>query len=136
MSQNKIIFKIQHIYYFSFWLEQASNTGIEDAKLRVTAIVMVNGEGRFDPLMIIIKHCVSSKAWPDQTGMKVIPNLHKHPGFGTADGWELRNSSAELSLPEAKGNAPVTRPRSASLASLNFCPPLKPIYSSSPICYW
>jgi hypothetical protein len=44
--------------------------------------------------------------------MKVIPSLHKQPGFGTADGWKLRTWSAKLSTPEAKCAAPVTRQHS------------------------
>ena len=70
---------------------------------------MVNGEGRFAPLMIIIKHSVSSKARPDQTGMRVIPNLHKQPGFGVADGWQLHTWSADLNLSETKSGPPVNR---------------------------
>ena len=55
--------------------QRASNMGIADVKLRVTAVVFVSGTGDFGPLMIIIKHSVSSKTRPDQTNMKVIPTL-------------------------------------------------------------
>jgi hypothetical protein len=39
--------------------------------------------------MFIIKHSVSSAARADQTGMRVIPNLHKADGFREEDGWDM-----------------------------------------------
>lgn len=51
---------------------RATNIGISNTKLRITAVIAVNAEGAFAPLMIIIKHSVSSEARPDQTTMTVI----------------------------------------------------------------
>lgn len=56
---------------------RAKHLGIPNIKLRITAIVAVSGLGGFPPLMIIIKHSVSSFDRPDQSGMLVITNLHK-----------------------------------------------------------
>jgi len=87
--------------------QRASNMGIADAKLRVTAVVLVSGTGEFGPLMIIIQHSVSSKTRPDQTGMRVIPTLlQKNDGFGRDHGWELKTWSALLSIPEVDGGPP------------------------------
>jgi hypothetical protein len=55
--------------------------GSSSAKARVTAVVMVNGVGKFAPNMVFIKHKVSSLKSPDQTRNTVIKNLHKKPGY-------------------------------------------------------
>ena len=68
--------------------QRATNIGISNTKLRITAVIAVNAMGHFAPLMLIIKHSVSSEIRPDQTGMKVIPELHKKDGFTANDGWE------------------------------------------------
>jgi hypothetical protein len=58
---------------------RAANIGNANTKLRITAILTVNGLGEFAPVMLIRKH--SSKAIsetrPDQTTMTVLVNLHK-----------------------------------------------------------
>ena len=51
---------------------RATNIGISNSKLRITAVIAVNAVGEFAPLMLIIKHSVSSEKRPDQTGMTVI----------------------------------------------------------------
>ena len=56
---------------------RAQNIGIPNTMLRITAVVAVSGEGEFVPLFIIIKHSVSSEDRPDQSGMRVIQDLHK-----------------------------------------------------------
>ena len=48
--------------------ERASNLGVANAKLRITAVITVGANVAFAPLMIIIKHSVSSKLRPDQSG--------------------------------------------------------------------
>jgi DDE superfamily endonuclease len=70
--------------------QRATNIGISNDKVRITAVIAVNALGEFAPLMLIVKHSASSEIKPDQTGMLVIPNLHKKPGFRVEDGWELR----------------------------------------------
>jgi hypothetical protein len=66
---------------------RAINIGISNTKLRITAVIAVNGVGEFAPLMLIIKHSQSSEAKPDQTKMKVITELFKKEGFRAEDGW-------------------------------------------------
>lgn len=57
--------------------QRASNVGIPNTKLRITAIIAVNGIGNFAPLMFIIKHSVSSEKKPDQSSMTVIKECTK-----------------------------------------------------------
>jgi DDE superfamily endonuclease len=66
---------------------RATNIGISNTKLRITAVIAVNGLGQFAPLMLIIKHSQSSEAKPDQTKMKVITELFTKEGFRAEDGW-------------------------------------------------
>ena len=63
--------------------KRATSIGILNDKMRLTAVVA----GIFAPLMIIMKHSVSSKKRPDQSRMTVIRDLHKKPGFNVNDGW-------------------------------------------------
>ena len=69
--------------------ERASNLGVANAKLRITAVITVGANGAFAPLMIIIKHSVCSKVRPDQSKMKVIKDLFRRPDFGERNGWRL-----------------------------------------------
>ena len=62
---------------------------ITDIKARITGIPLVIADGKLAPTMFIIKHSVSSAARADQTGMRVIPNLHKSVGFTVDDGWDM-----------------------------------------------
>jgi hypothetical protein len=62
---------------------------ITDTKARITGIPLVIADGKLAPAMFIIKHSVSSAARADQTGMRVIPNLHKSVGFTVEDGWDM-----------------------------------------------
>lgn len=57
--------------------QRASNIGISNTKLRITAVIAVNAIGEFAPLMLIVKHSVSSEKRPDQSGMTVIKELFK-----------------------------------------------------------
>ena len=41
--------------------QRASNIGISNSKLRITSVIAVNAIGEFAPLMMIVKHSVSSK---------------------------------------------------------------------------
>ena len=62
---------------------RAQNIGIPNTMLRITAVVAVSGNGEFVPLFNVIKHSVSSDDRPDQSGMRVIQDLHKkNEGFG------------------------------------------------------
>lgn len=78
--------------------QRATNIGISNTKLRITAVIAVNAVGQFAPLMLIIKHSVSSEARPDQTRMKVIPELFKKDGFKAEDGWEICTWAKELTI--------------------------------------
>jgi hypothetical protein len=79
--------------------QRAQNIGIPNTMLRITAVVAVSGNGEFVPLFVIIKHSVSSEERPDQSGMRVIQDLHKkNKGFGTDDGWELIKWTKELTI--------------------------------------
>ena len=77
---------------------RATNIGISNTKLRITAVIAVNAEGTFAPLMLIIKHSVSSETRPDQTGMTVIRDLNKKAGFTINDGWKLKEWSRDLTI--------------------------------------
>ena len=69
--------------------QRASNLGIANTKLRITAVITVGANGDFAPVMMIIKHSVSSLTRPDQSGMRVIKDLFNKPEFGNANGWKL-----------------------------------------------
>ena len=78
---------------------RAQNIGIPNTMLRITAVVAVSGNGEFVPLFIIIKHSVSSDDRPDQSGMRVIQDLHKkNEGFGDDNNWKLIKWSKELTI--------------------------------------
>ena len=70
--------------------QRATNLGISNDKLRITAVIVVNGNGVFAPLMLIIKHSVSSEVRPDQTRMRVIHELFKKEGFTNLNGWSIK----------------------------------------------
>ena len=78
--------------------QRASNIGISNTKLRITAVIAVNAMGEFAALMLIIKHSVSSEKRPDQSGMTVVRELFKKPGFTANDGWELKLWQKELTI--------------------------------------
>ena len=78
--------------------QRATNIGISNTKLRITAVIAVNAVGEFAPLMLIVKHSVSSEIRPDQSGMLVIKELFKKPGFRAEDGWELKMWEKELTI--------------------------------------
>ena len=79
--------------------QRAQNIGIPNTMLRITAVVAVSGNGEFVPLFIIRKHSFSSDERPDQTGMRVIQDLHKkNQGFGEDDKWDLILWSKELTI--------------------------------------
>ena len=77
---------------------RATNIGISNTKLRITAVIAVSAEGTFAPLMIIIKHSVSSEKRPDQTTMTIVRDLNKKPGFTVNDGWKLKEWRKELTI--------------------------------------
>lgn len=65
--------------------------------MRVTAGIIVNAEGNFGPLFIILKHSKSSAVAANQLSMTVIKNLFKRDkGYGITDGWELHVWTKEL----------------------------------------
>ena len=78
--------------------QRATNIGISNSKMRITAAIAVNGEGRFAPLMLIVKHSASSEKRPDQTDMTVIRQTHKKDGFRISEGWSLEVWSRELTI--------------------------------------
>ena len=66
-------------------------------------VVAVSGDGKFVPLFIIIKHSVSSEDKPDQSGMRVIRDLHsKNKGFGKDDGYDLIKWTKDLTIKGVK----------------------------------
>ena len=78
---------------------RAQHIGIPNIKMRITAVVAVSGSGVFLPLLIIIKHSISSEVRPDQSGMRVITDLHKkNDGFGKKHGWDLILWEKELCI--------------------------------------
>ena len=67
--------------------------------MRITAVVAVSGSGVFLPLLIIIKHSISSEIRPDQSDMRVITVLYKkNDGFGKNHGWDLNLWEKELCI--------------------------------------
>jgi hypothetical protein len=75
------------LYWHVVSLTRANDfTGISNSKLRVTGHIMVNAEGAFAPLFLIIKHNVK-KQNANETSARVIENLHKEPEYA---GWELK----------------------------------------------
>lgn len=78
---------------------RAQNIGVPNMKLRITAVVAVFATGEFAPLLIIIKHSISSLERPDQSRMTVVVQLHKKDdGFGEKDGWKLILWRKELTI--------------------------------------
>ena len=55
-------------------------------------------EGLLAPLMMIIKHSVSSEKRPDQTKMTIIRDLHKKDGLAVSDGWTLKTWNKEFTV--------------------------------------
>ena len=86
--------------------QRATNIGISNEKLRITAVIAVSAEGLFAPLMLILKHSVSSEKKPDQTRMTVVRDLHKKAGFTVADGWILKEWNKDL---EINGNTDLRK---------------------------
>lgn len=78
--------------------KRATNIGINNDKLRITAVIAVSGVGWFAPLMMIIKHSVSSEIKPDQTKMKVITELYKKDGFSEREGWKIGTWEKSLTI--------------------------------------
>ena len=78
--------------------QRATNIGISNEKVRITAVIAVSAEGLFTPLMLILKHSVSSEKNPDQTRMTVVRDLHQKDGFTIADGWILKEWRKELEI--------------------------------------
>ena len=78
--------------------QRATNIGITDTKVRITAVIAVNGAGVFATLMLILKHSVSSEKSPDQTRMMVINKLHKLEGFREIDGWKKKKWEKSLTI--------------------------------------
>ena len=77
---------------------RATNIGISNTKLRITAIIAVNAECSFAPIMLIIEYSVSSERRPDQTRMTVVRDSNKKAGFTVEDEWKLRQWSRELTI--------------------------------------
>ena len=59
-----------------------------DDKPRITALITILANGCQLPGFFILKHSKSSYDAPDQTSMRVIPNLQaRTPEFGILNGW-------------------------------------------------
>ena len=89
MDETCITWAIGPVYmYVSNNQQQASNIGIPNTKLRITAVIAVNGIGEFAPLMFIKKLSVSSESKPDQSTMMVIKKIHTNKSikYGVEDG--------------------------------------------------
>ena len=71
---------------------------ISDLKARFTAVLMVDAQGDFLPSLYILKHSKGSDTNPDQTTMRVIPNLNRQQGFTEADGWYKRTWQREMPI--------------------------------------
>ena len=78
--------------------QRATNIGVTDTKVRITAVIAVSAAGLFFPLMLILKHSKSSEKSPDQTKMTVINKLHKVEGFTEQDGWRKHTWSKKLTM--------------------------------------
>ena len=79
--------------------QRAQNIDIPNTMLRITAVVAVSDNGEFVPLFIIIKHSARSEERSDQSGMRVIQDLHKKKeGFGVDDEWDLIKWTKELTI--------------------------------------
>ena len=78
--------------------DRATHVGVSDMKVRITATIAVCSTGDFAPTMFIIKHSVSSENRPDQTKMRVIPDLLKKNGFTANDGWQLKTWVKEMTI--------------------------------------
>ena len=83
---------------------RAANIGNVNTKLRITAVLTVNGLGEFAPIFLILKHsdkCISDNK-PDQTKMRVLDNLHKKCGFRVEDNWKLGIWENEIEINNVK----------------------------------
>ena len=78
--------------------QRATNIGVTDTKVRITAVIAVSAAGLFFPLLLILKHSKSSEKSPDQTKMTVINKLHKAEGFTEQDGWSKHTWSKKLTM--------------------------------------
>ena len=69
-------------------------------KLRITAIITVNANGEFTPLLLISKHSSNtiSENKPDQSKMRVLDNLHSKVGFRKEQNWKLETWEKELEI--------------------------------------
>lgn len=75
---------------------------ISDTKARITYIPLAISDGELGPDFFIVKHSVSSTTRADQTGMRVISNLHKVVGFRREDGWELKTWERTMTIKNRK----------------------------------
>ena len=62
--------------------QTATNLGIANSKIRISAVITVGANGFFAPLIISIKHSVCSNTRPDQSTMRVLRDLHNKPEMG------------------------------------------------------
>ena len=105
MDETGITYAIGPTHLFIPWDQaRAANIGNVNTKLRITAVLTVNGLGEFAPIFLIIKHsdkCISEKK-PDQTKMRVLDNLHKRIGFRVEEGWKLEVWEKEIEINNLK----------------------------------
>jgi hypothetical protein len=88
--------------YICSGLSRATQHLNVDDKPRLTALITVAANGCQLPGFFILKHGKSSHDEPDQTGMRVISNLHKEVGFRKEDGWTEQVWEKIIVEPESK----------------------------------
>jgi DDE superfamily endonuclease len=101
MDETGITYAIGPTHLYVPWDQsRAANIGNVNTKLRITAVLTVNGLGEFAPIFLILKHsdkCISENK-PDQTKMRVLDNLHKKVGFRIEENWKLEVWEKEIEV--------------------------------------
>jgi hypothetical protein len=92
MDGTEITYAIGPTHLYVPWDQsRAANIGNVNTKLRITAVLTVNGLSELAPIFLILKHsdkCISENK-PDQTKMRVLDNLHIKVGFRIEENWKL-----------------------------------------------
>jgi DDE superfamily endonuclease len=105
MDETGIKYAIGPTHLYVPWDQaRAANIGNVNTKLRITAVLTVNGLGEFAPIFLILKHsekCISENK-PDQTKMSVLDNLHKNAGFRIEENWKLEAWEKDIEVNNVK----------------------------------
>jgi hypothetical protein len=91
MDETAILYAQGPVYQFiPKQLSRATGIYKTSDRFRITGVVTALANGNQMPLMLIIKHSISSKERPDQTKMTVVAELFRQDtGFGPSHGWIL-----------------------------------------------